>query len=245
MVQPERGSGSDPLHAVHALQSGPDRHLCRRPARDREHASDYRGSRIRAGRQTAALNRADIALGQLPVRRKQRRLEFHRLSAQQRPCGSGIAANGSGIQQPRRLGTALKRPSSRVRERCRKTSTSPRRATTPSVSWPPTATATTAPIRSTVLIDGVNVGTITPARAVLSALRNQFLQRNRRHPHRDFRRLDFRRTRSDFFHRSACRSRPSNGNPIRIGDADSTGDEPVTVTLAVDHGTLSLNGTTG
>ena len=95
-----------------------------------------------------------------------------------------------------------------------------------------------------VLIDGVNVGTITPTSTYYQLYQtSSFTVTAGTHTITFAGETAGGPDRTSFIDNVSIRS--VNGNPIRIGDVDSTSSDPLTVTLSVTNGSLSLSGTDG
>ena len=95
-----------------------------------------------------------------------------------------------------------------------------------------------------VLVDGVSVGSITPTSNTYQPYQTDSFSVTAGVHRITFAGLNTGGGyRTSFIDQVAISS--ARSNPIRIGDADSTGDSLATVTLAVDHGALSLHGVDG
>ena len=95
-----------------------------------------------------------------------------------------------------------------------------------------------------ILIDGVKIATITPNATCYQPYQTvSFMVTAGTHT------VTFKGETNDGTDRTSFIDDVSiqsvNGNPLRVGDVDSTGNEPLTVTLSVTNGSLSLNGTDG
>ena len=95
-----------------------------------------------------------------------------------------------------------------------------------------------------VLIDGVKIGTITPTTAYFQSYQTDSFSVEAGSTHTiTFAGETTGVNWTSFIDNVSIRS--VNGNPIRVGDVDSSSSDPLTVTLSVTNGTLSLSGTDG
>ncbi len=95
-----------------------------------------------------------------------------------------------------------------------------------------------------ILIDGVKIATITPNTAYYQPYQTvSFAVTAGTHT------VTFKGETNDGTDRTSFIDNVSiqsvAGNPLRVGDVDSSGSEPLTVTLSVSHGSLSLSGVDG